>query len=205
MLLLSNLAGMLGLGARAALYPGLFRECGRRPAFGRGMVIRRPAQIGLGDKVLLDDYTSLDVRGEAGAITVGDHCIISRFSTIAAKNGRITLGPGVNIGSYCRVATESLVEFGSSVLVGAFCYIGPGNHQLGTDGTPLIAMEMEKKGGVKIGDNAWLGTHVTVVDGVTIGEGAIVGAHALVRDDVPPWTVAAGVPAKVIKQIPRNG
>ena len=54
---------------------------------------------------------------------------------------------------------------------------------------------------VKICDKVWLGARVTICPGVTIGEGAIVGAGAVVTKDVPPRTVVAGVPAKVIKRI----
>lgn len=65
---------------------------------------------------------------------------------------------------------------------------------------------MEKRGGmfakpVKICDKVWIGARVTICPGVTIGEGAIVGAGAVVTKDVPPRTVAAGVPAKIIKKI----
>ena len=63
----------------------------------------------------------------------------------------------------------------------------------------------DKRGGmfakpVRIGAKVWLGARVTICPGVTIGEGAIVGAGAVVTKDVPPRTVVAGVPAKVIKQ-----
>lgn len=196
--LFGNLSGLAGMALRTLLYPGLFASCGSRPAFGRGMLIRTPKNIRLGAKVMLDDYSVLDARGADGAIELGDFVAVGRYTTLAAKNGKIKLGNAVNISSHCRIATISDIEIGESTLVAAFCYIGPGNHQQ-EDGKPLIASPMEDKGGVKIGKHVWLGTRVTVLDGVTIGDGAIVGAHSLVRDDVPAGAVVAGSPAKILK------
>ena len=207
-LLCSNLPGLLGYGLRSGLYPLLLGRCGRRPAVGRGVVIRNPRRMILGDQVLLDDYAVLDVRGQAGLLALGDHVSIGRFTTVAAKDGSISLAAGVNIGSYCRVATQSRVTIGESVLVAAYCYIGPGNHQSGDGETPLIARAMAIKGGVEIGAHAWIGAHSTILDGVKIGAGAVVGAHSLVREDVPAGAVVAGVPARVLsasQQITSSG
>jgi len=199
--LFSGLGGALGFGLRSLLAAQLFGSCGKRPALGKGLVVRRPKQIALGNKVLVDDYATLDARGDSASISLGDHVSIGRFSTITAKDGQISLASGVNVGSYSRLATQTKITIGESVLVAAFCYIGPGNHKLGDGNTPLIANEMDKKGGVTIGAHAWIGSHVTVLDGVSIGEGAIIGAHSLVLDNVPAKAVAAGVPARVIKSL----
>lgn len=195
----SGLPGVLGFGARSLLYPYIFKSCGRRPAIGRGGLVRVPKQIELGSGVLVDDYVTLDVRGSHAGIAIGDRVSIGRFTTIAAKYGTIKLQSGCNIGSYCRVATNSKITIGESVLVGAYCYIGPGNHTEGTSDQPLISRPMEIKGGVEIGAHAWLGARVTVLDGVKIGKHAIIGAHALVTQDVPDWGVAVGTPAKVVR------
>lgn len=201
MLLVSNLPGLLGLVGRMVLYPTIIGRSGRKSAFGRGVLIRNPKAINLGAKVIIDDYAALDVRGEKGAIEIEDHAVLGRFSTLVAKDGSIRLGSGVNIGSHCRIGTQSKVDIGESTLIAAFCYIGPGNHQHGTDGRPLIEQPMDIKGGVSIGKHVWIGTGCTIVDGVTVGDGAIVGAHSLVRDDVPPNTIVAGTPAKIIRQV----
>lgn len=197
----SGLPGLPGFALRAFLYPFLFAECGRRPAIGRDVVLRVPGRIKLGSGVLIDDFAALDVRvkGERGAIEVGDRVCIGRFSTIAAKHGEISISPGANIGSYCRIATTSTVRIGESCLVGAYCYVGPGNHTESTDGNPLISNPMEDRGGVSIGDHAWLGARVTVLDGVKIGKHAIIGAHSVVRDDIPDYGVAVGAPARTIR------
>lgn len=55
-----------------------------------------------------------------------------------------------------------------------------------------------------IEDHVWLGFNVVVLKDVRIGEGAIVGARSVVTSDVPPWTVVAGCPARVVKEIPLN-
>ena len=200
-LVFSGVPGLLGFGARALLYPSLFKSCGRRPAIGRGVVVRTPGQISLGQKNLIDDYAVLDVRGDDASITTGDHCSIGRFTTIAAKGGHITLGNGVNIGSYCRIATQSSIVIEESTLVAAYAYIGPGNHQEGAADIPLIARDMDIRGGVKIGSNAWIGSGAIILDGVSIGPGAIIGAHSLVREDVPQNGVAVGAPAKLVRTV----
>jgi len=197
--LLANVGGLLGLAARSIAYPGLFRACGRRPAFGKGVSIRVPRNISLGSGVIVDDYGTLDVRGDQASIMLGDRVSVGRFSIIAAKYGSIEISSGCNIGSSCRVATNSRIFMGESVLVGAYCYIGPGNHTEGSEDEPLISRPMDIRGGVEIGEHAWLGARVTVLDGVKIGKHAIIGAHSLVTSDVPDWGVAVGTPAKVIK------
>lgn len=199
-ILLSGIPGVAGYALRSLLYPGLFKNCGARPAIGRGVSVRRPAQISLGKKVLIDDYAVLDARGDTASIQLSDYVSLGRFSTITAKQAQIELAPGVNVGSYCRIATQSKVQIGESVLIAAYCYIGPGNHQQGGQDTPLISREMEIKGGVTIGAHAWIGAHSTILDGVAIGESAIVGAHSLVRENVPAGCVVAGVPARIIKE-----
>ena len=205
-LFFSGLPGMLGFGLRRVFFPGLLKHCGVAPAIGRGINLRNPLSLSLGNKVLVDDYATLDAHGMASderhaSIEIGDHVCIGRFSTVAAKGGHIRLRNGVNIGTYCRLATQSSLEIGESTLIAAYAYIGPGNHQQGDSDTPLIAREMDIKGGVRIGKNVWIGTRATILDGVSIGDGAIVGAHSLVRESVPAGAVVAGTPAKLLTSI----
>ena len=197
-LFFSNLPGVLGFALRALFYPALFRESEGRPAIGRSVVLRNPKKISLGRGCLLDDFAVLDARGAAARIELGECVSLGRGSALVAKDASISLGRGVNIGSNCRIATQSRIEIGESVLIAAYAYIGPGNHRPGDAERPLIAQEMETRGGVKIGAHAWIGTRATILDGVTIGEGAIVGAHSLVREDVPAGATVAGSPARVI-------
>ena len=100
------------------------------------------------------------------------------------------------INAGCQFQDQGGITIGDDVLVGPQTIIATLNH----DPDP------EKRGGmfakpVVIGDKVWLGARVTICPGVTIGEGAIVGAGAVVTKDVPPRTVVAGVPARIIKEL----
>lgn len=196
-LISANTHGLVGYGLRSILYPPMFKSCARRPAIGRGVTIRNPRLIELGQKVLIDDYSTLDVRGDGG-IALGNFASVGRFSILVAKAGSIMVEAGVNIGSNCRIATQSAITIGSGTIIAAYTYIGPGNHQDLDGETPRIAQPMEIKGGVTIGKNVWIGARVTILDGVTIGDGATIGAHSLVRDNVPTGATVVGTPARVI-------
>ena len=217
-LLSSGLSGLVGLGLRALLYPTILGRCGNKVVFGKGMVLRQPQNISIGKSVIFDDYVVLDVRGSKGKIIIEDHVTVGRFTTITAKDGEVILRKGSNIGSYCRIATQSKVEIGESVLVAAYCYVGPGNHQQPAQANPsneqanantdldveatrkspssLIESAMEIKGGVQISEHSWIGARTTILDGCQLGRQSIVGAHSLVRDNVGDGITVVGVPAK---------
>ena len=163
--------------------------------------MRNPARISIGKGVLIDDYAALDARGDGATIGIGNHVSIGRYSSLVSKGAHVILEDGVNIGSYCRLATQSSLHIGESTLIAAYAYIGPGNHQSGNDEVPLISREMDIRGGVSIGKRCWIGARATILDGVSIGDGSIVGAHSLVRESVPAGVIVAGVPAKIVREI----
>ena len=116
------------------------------------------------------------------------------FYTDCGKN--IKLGKRVFINAGCQFQDQGGIEIGDDVLIGPQTIIATLNH----DPVP------EKRGGmipkpVRICDKVWLGARVTICPGVTIGEGAIVGAGAVVTKNVPPRTVVAGVPARIIHNV----
>lgn len=203
-LMFCNMPSALGIAARSLFAPRLLKRCGRGVSIGKSVTIRQPARIALGNRVILDDSSVLDVRAESNAegdcgIQIGNHVVIGRGSIVAAKAGFVSLADACNVSSYCRIATQSRVEIGESVLIAAYAYIGPGNHQVDSADKPIIEQTMDIKGGVFIGDHTWIGTRVTVLDGVRIGKGAVIGAHSLVTSDIPDNAIAVGTPAKVIR------
>lgn len=109
-----------------------------------------------------------------GEVTAGDDCTVNPYATV---RGRITLGDGVRVGAH-----SSLLGF---------------NHGFAPD-LPVHRQPLTSKG-ITVGDDVWIGSHVVVLDGVTIGDHCVVGAGAVVTKDLAPWTVAAGNPARPLR------
>ena len=102
-----------------------------------------------------------------------------------------------NIGANCRLGTTSQIKFGKHVLLAANCYIGGAQHQFDRLDVPIMRQGYESRGGVVIEDDVWLGANVIILDGVTVGTGSVIGAGSVVTKDIPPYSIAVGVPAKV--------
>jgi len=202
-LLTQSLPGGLGYALRSCLIGPQFSSFGHGSLLGRNVSIRQPKHIALGTGVIVDDNASLDVRTWkdcSGSISLGDSVLVGRASIIVAKGGTVHLADACNIGSGCRIGTQTSVTIGESTLIAAYSYIGPGNHEVGEAGETIIDKEMQLKGGVQIGAHCWIGARATILDGVTIGDGAVIGAHSLVTEDVPAGGIVAGTPAKLLRK-----
>jgi acetyltransferase-like isoleucine patch superfamily enzyme len=81
------------------------------------------------------------------------------------------------------------------------CYITDASHRFDDPDRPVTWQGFTSKGPTRIGDNVWCGVNVVVTTGVTIGDRCVIGANSVVTSDIPPYSVAAGVPARVIRTI----
>lgn len=118
-------------------------------------------------------------EGGDGSITIGDYCVIS-------PGTRIRSAVGIEIGQDCMLAEGAFIT--DADWHDLYHRIYPG-----------------KRERVKIGNNVWIGDNVTVCKGVTIGDNSVIGAASVVTKDVPPHAVAAGNPARVIRELDPNG
>ncbi|NEP14080.1 MAG: acyltransferase [Symploca sp. SIO2C1] len=197
-LLVGQLPGAAGLGLRRIFYPQLFASVGKNALFGHHLTLRAPGRIQLGSNVVIDDYALLSVRAlEDERIEIGNFVQIGRSAQLKTRAGSIFIGEYTNIGAECRIDSTTEVHIGHHCLFAGRCYVGGVSHQFDRTDIPIVQQPLATKGGVRIGDDVWLGAHVIVLDGVTIGTGAIVAAGAVVTKDIPPYAIAMGVPAQV--------
>ena len=117
---------------------------------------------------------------------------------------RLILHDHVVVQAMCHIGCIDRVEIGEWSTMGARCYITDHTHG-GTSREELLLPPRKRplvsRGPVKIGKYVHLGEGVCVMPGVTIGDYSVIGAGAVVTHDIPPFSVAVGSPAKVIKQI----
>lgn len=200
MLVSSWVPGALGLVLRRFLYPWLLGGCGSKPVFGQNVVLRHPHKIRLGDGVIVDDNCMLDAKGSTNTgITLGDRVFLGRNTILSCKNGDIVLDEGVNIGFNSQIASGSSVRVGRDGLLAAYCYLIGGGHESGDLSRPVQEQKAVSRG-VTLEDNVWLGAGVKVLDGVTVGADCIIGTGAVVSSDIPERSIAAGIPARVIRE-----
>lgn len=198
-LLCSNMPGALGLLLRSKLYPKIMGDIGKNVVFGRGITLRHPHKITIGNNVIVDDNCVLDAKGENNAgISIGDGVFIGRNTILYCKNGDIEIHEKANIGANCEVYSKHRLVIGKGTLVAAYNYIMSGGRYDYRSAILLAEQSSYSDGPTLIGENCWLGAKGIILDGVTIGDNAVVGAAAVVTKDVPANTIAMGVPAKVV-------
>jgi acetyltransferase-like isoleucine patch superfamily enzyme len=166
-------------------------------------------QIGVGSKI---NYRGIALR-EGCKLDIGEGCIIEGRIVFDRKDAQVTIGHSTFMGG-SMIASACRVVIGSDVLISWGCSIVDhdshsidwklrvGDAQRWAKGDKNWSQV--KMGMVQIGDHAWIGFNAIILEGVTVGEGAIVGAGSVVTKDVPPYTVVAGNPARVIRELPRG-
>lgn len=132
-----------------------------------------------------------------GRIVIGEHVEVLPNVLIASYIGSVTIGDDVSINPGCILYGHGGLTIGSRTLIAAYCVMIPANHKF-DDPTRAIQDQGVTMKGIRIGEDVWLGTGVTVLDGVEIGDGCVIGAGSVVTKSIPAGSIACGVPAKVI-------
>lgn len=159
-------------------------------SLGRGFTIMRPWHVRIfGSPIVLGDYANVVAASEKKVrLTV--------WSEIAGM-GRIT------IGNYCLICPGTRISSGHEIVIGNSCMVASNAYITDSDwhDTYNRVQPFGKMAPVRLEQNVWIGDSVIVCKGVTIGENSIIGAGAIVVNNVPPNTIAAGNPAKVVKEL----
>jgi acetyltransferase-like isoleucine patch superfamily enzyme len=169
-----------------------------------GVRLRFANYIRLHHGVYLDQGTYLHAC--PNGIEIGSNSIVMHGAVLHVYNFRempdagIRIGNNSLIGEYSVIRGQGGVEIGNRVYTSPFTQIIAVNHVFDDPSRPFVEQGITAQG-IVIEDDVWIGASAVITDGVRIGKGAVIAAGAVVTKDVPPHTVVAGVPARVIKEI----
>jgi len=144
-------------------------------------------------------------------IEMGDDCRVSGVTTISGR-GTFTEPPRLTVGNNCDIGWQNQISVGTKVVLGDNVRLAPRVMLAGYPGHPVDREDRaaglpdtdDQVGDIILEKDVWLATGVTVLAGVRIGEGTIVATGSIVTHDLPPMSVAAGIPAKVIKRLEKE-
>jgi acetyltransferase-like isoleucine patch superfamily enzyme len=122
-----------------------------------------------------------------------------------SPEARIRIGEGCFLNKNTMLAALELIEIGDHVMFANNCFVGDADHRFDDPDTPVTWQGFEPQGPVRIGSNCWFGVGCVVTGGVEIGERSVIGSNSVVTRDIPAGVIAAGAPAKVIREIEFKG
>jgi acetyltransferase-like isoleucine patch superfamily enzyme len=193
-----------GLQILRGLYLKLFlKKSGGLVFIGRNVKVRHGYLLSAGKNLILEDNVSVNALSTEG-ITMGDHVSIARDSILFATGVIAHKGKGIHIGDRTGISARAYfagqggISIGKDVIMGPNVQIFSENHNF-SDLDLTIKEQGVTKTPVVIGDNCWIGAGVTILAGVHIGDGCVIAASSVVSKSIPPNSIVAGVPAKVIK------
>ena len=137
-----------------------------------------------------------------GRLEIGAGTLLEPGVWITAPgDARVRIGRGCFLNLGVMVAAMELVEIGDHCMLANGCFVSDASHRFDDPALPVTWQGFTTKGPTRIGANCWLGANVVVTTGVTIGERCVVGANSVVTSDLPPFSVAAGAPARVLRSV----
>jgi acetyltransferase-like isoleucine patch superfamily enzyme len=184
-----KLAGVRG-GRLRFVEPGCSIKFRRHLSVGNGSVIESGARL----RCLSRDGIRLGRR-----VTVGKYALIECTGVLWHLGVGLQVGDDSSIGDYSFIGCGGGVSIGNNVLMGQRVSLHSQNHNFSDAGTSIKAQGVTSKG-IVIEDDCWLGSGSIVLDGVTIGAGSIVAAGSVVTKSVPPNSIVAGNPARVVRE-----
>jgi acetyltransferase-like isoleucine patch superfamily enzyme len=137
-----------------------------------------------------------------GRLEIGEHTLLEPHVWLTAPGAaRIRIGSGTFLNIGVMVAALELVEIGDHCMFANGCFISDGSHRFERRDRPVPWQGFTTKGPTRVGDNVWCGVNVVITSGVEVGERTVIGSNSVVTSDIPPFSIAAGAPARVLRTI----
>jgi len=171
---------------------------------GKQVSIRYAAYLQAGKELIIEDYAEINARSTqkiilGNRVTIGKYAIIRPGNLYGGEPGEgLVVGDHSNIGPYCYIGCSGHISIGNNVMISPRVSIYAENHVFDQIDVTIKSQGVKKEN-VVIEDDCWIASNSILLAGVTIGKGSIVAAGSVVTQDVPPYSVVAGVPARVIK------
>jgi acetyltransferase-like isoleucine patch superfamily enzyme len=201
--LVSWVPTIVGIGLRALVYRLMLHMEGWA-AIESGVRLRFANHIRLGHGAYLDQ--GVYVHACPNGVQIGPGTLVMHGAVLHVYNFRDLPHAGIRIGRDSLIGEYTVIRGQGGVTVGERVYTSPlvqivaVNHVFDDATRPFVEQGITAEG-IVIEDDVWIGSGAIITDGVRVGKGAVVAAGAVVTEDVPPHSVAAGVPAKVIREI----
>lgn len=152
-------------------------------------------------------YPCTITKGGRDVLTIGDESTILRDGRIQLYSYLVNRDVKCNIGKHCYIGRRFTILGGGdvtledNVLIADDVMIDSKNHGINpAESTPYMDQPLCDIRDVSIGEGTWIGTKVTILSGVTVGKRCVIGAGAVVTKDIPDYSIALGVPARVVKR-----
>ena len=143
---------------------------------------------------------------DEGRLVVGEGTLFEPGCWLTlSPRARIEIGEGCFLNRETMLAAIDRIEIGDHVMFANHCFVGDADHRYDDPDKPVTRQGFSSQGPVRIGSNCWFGVGCVVTSGVEIGERCVVGANSVVTEDLPPGVIAAGAPARVIREIEFRG
>jgi acetyltransferase-like isoleucine patch superfamily enzyme len=139
-----------------------------------------------------------------GRLEVGEHTLFEPYVWITAPGeARVRIGSQSFLNIGVMVAAHQLVEIGDHCMFANGCFVSDANHRYDDPDKPVPWQGFTTKGPTRVGDNVWCGANVVITSGVTVGERCVIGANSVVTQNLPPFSIVFGAPARVVKRLQR--
>lgn len=170
---------------------------------GKKVKIRNHKKIKLLGSATIEDGCIINALSKKGIIignnfSIGRNSIIECTGVIRELGEELIIEENVGIAANAFIAVRGTVKIGKNTIFGPGVSIHAENHNFEDLETPIRLQGATRKG-ITIGEDCWIGSKVTILDGVHIGNHVVVAAGAVVNKDVPDYAIVGGIPAKILK------
>jgi len=165
-----------------------FYHLGGRVLFEDNVKVTNPNFIYLGNGVSLNNNCEIGV--------IKDN--LDHFNNTQTPILEIEDGVGISKGAV--IVALKCIQIKKNTMIGPYCFIADYDHSYQDVNKPIVHQPLMNINPVVIEEGVWIGAHVSICSGVTIGKNSVIGAGSVVTKNIPSYSVAVGVPAKIIKK-----